>query len=276
VLTDPVPGVIVAGMHRSGTSAVTRTLNLFGLSTSPAQDLIGPGLGNERGHWESASLTGCNDRLLGAVGATWDRPPAAGGRWLAEPAVQALKPLCATTFQRVHAESGWVWKDPRVCLTLDLWLELIQRPAIVLVLRHPADIAQSLRRRNGITLNHGVTLWERYLRDVLRGIRGLPVLVMWFDDLIDDTESSLDDLSALLSAVRLGAPDAPRQEMRANLESGLRHQRRSSAADRGLLTFEQSKLLALLRGIAGFHQAFPELDLPAESVFSSLLVPSAR
>lgn len=258
-------GVIVLGMHRSGTSAVTRTLNLFGLSASAAEDLIGPGPGNERGHWESESLMQCNERLLGAVGASWYRPPAAGGLWLRRPEVQALKPLCRAAFERAHPTPGWVWKDPRTCLTLDFWLDLVQRPALVLVLRHPVDIAQSLQHRNGIPLQYGVALWEHYIREVLRGIRGHPVLVIRFDDLIDETDATLDGIGAMLSAVNVGNLESDRGEIHRNLERGLRHHARTAGTGPDMLAQEQLELLSVVQGISGFHPVFPALDLPAES-----------
>ena len=52
-------GVYVLGMHRSGTSAVTRVINLMGLQLGDATDLIRAG-DNPSGHWESARLTAVN------------------------------------------------------------------------------------------------------------------------------------------------------------------------------------------------------------------------
>ena len=51
-------GVYVIGMHRSGTSAVTRVVDLLGVPLGDAADLIG-GLpqSNPAGHWESTRLT---------------------------------------------------------------------------------------------------------------------------------------------------------------------------------------------------------------------------
>jgi len=50
-------------MHRSGTSAVTRTLNLM----AAAPD-------NAAGFWESADIMAVHDRFLAAIGSAWDDP----------------------------------------------------------------------------------------------------------------------------------------------------------------------------------------------------------
>ena len=54
-------GVFVLGMHRSGTSAVTRLISLLGLGTPPEEDLVQPTDENPKGFWESESLVAFND-----------------------------------------------------------------------------------------------------------------------------------------------------------------------------------------------------------------------
>src|SRR5712671_3764877 len=73
--------VIVAGMHRSGTSAVSRVVNLLGADI--ASDLMPaiPG-NNDRGFWESLQVMGVHDRLLGALGLAWDDPSPLPAGWL--------------------------------------------------------------------------------------------------------------------------------------------------------------------------------------------------
>ena len=60
--TLPRTAILVCGMHRSGTSALTRLLNLLGASL-PA-DLYPAGPGNELGHWEPADSGPLHDAML--------------------------------------------------------------------------------------------------------------------------------------------------------------------------------------------------------------------
>jgi hypothetical protein len=62
-------GLLVLGMHRSGTSAVTRVLNLLGCAL--ADNLVGPSDGNETGHWESLAALELNDAILASAGSHW-------------------------------------------------------------------------------------------------------------------------------------------------------------------------------------------------------------
>src|ERR1700686_4834744 len=70
-------GVVVLGMHRSGTSAATRLVNVLGPATcAPAEMVRGPW--NPSGHFESRSLMHLNNALLTQMGRTWWYPPPAG------------------------------------------------------------------------------------------------------------------------------------------------------------------------------------------------------
>ena len=54
--------IIVAGMHRSGTSAMARMLSLAGASLP--ERLMPPGPANPEGHWEPLDVTILNDEIF--------------------------------------------------------------------------------------------------------------------------------------------------------------------------------------------------------------------
>ena len=61
--------VIVLGMHRSGTSALTRVLNLLGCGIPKT---IMPGNeGNVTGHWESKAIYEINESILASAASSW-------------------------------------------------------------------------------------------------------------------------------------------------------------------------------------------------------------
>jgi hypothetical protein len=68
-------GVVILGMHRSGTSLVTRLVSLLGLALCREDDLLAGRKANPRGHWESNSMLAFNDRLLEELDASWFCPP---------------------------------------------------------------------------------------------------------------------------------------------------------------------------------------------------------
>ncbi len=58
--------ILVTGMHRSGTSALARTLSLMGAALP--DELVPPNPGNPDGHWEPQGMVDLNDRMLADAG----------------------------------------------------------------------------------------------------------------------------------------------------------------------------------------------------------------
>ena len=62
--------VVVLGMHRSGTSALTRVLNRLGVDIG--NRLLPPFAGNESGFWEHRDIIETHESLLAELGSSWD------------------------------------------------------------------------------------------------------------------------------------------------------------------------------------------------------------
>ena len=185
-MTGLAEGLLVLGMHRTGTSAATRLVNLLGLALCEPDDLIKALGGNPKGHWESRSLVICNNQLLNQMDRGWWYPPRSGQAYELDFAkITVADEEARAVFDRVHPESPWVWKDPRTCVLLPYWRRALARPvAALVVFRTPLEVGDSLLRRNHIPLPAGVAMWERHYRLVLEHARGMPVHVARYHDLV--------------------------------------------------------------------------------------------
>jgi len=250
-------GVLVVGMHRSGTSAVARVLNLLGLPLCEASDLMPHVNGNPTGHWESLTLMRLNERLLAELGAQWNSVPDIGGpvaRWhgLARHAAEARG-----TFLRLHPTATWVWKDPRLCVLLPFWRTVLAcDPPIVLVLRHPLEVAASLAKRDRVPQWQTLLLWERSLRHALLGCAGAPVYVIHYPQLLADPVGTSHRLASFLQAA--GLPVRRDDDAVLDfLDPRLRHtvvQPYETAA----LSDTQERMLRILLSIDGPYERFDE------------------
>jgi hypothetical protein len=83
--------ICVLGMHRSGTSAITRTLNLLGLCLGPAEHLLRPASDNPKGFWEHERLVSINKEILARLGASAMEPPVFGLGWEKAAALEDLR-----------------------------------------------------------------------------------------------------------------------------------------------------------------------------------------
>jgi hypothetical protein len=194
----------VAGMHRSGTSATTRVLNLLGASLGPEAALMPAQPDNRTGFWEPLALARFNERLLRAYGGSWSDPPRFRAGWADDPDVEPWIEEASRLLSDVVSDRADVHavKDPRLSLTLPLWLR-VRRPArVVLPLREPSAVCQSLERRNGIDHRTSAALWVRYVSSVLDAVPD--PLVVYYRSLLTDTDAVIEELCAALD---LPAPD---------------------------------------------------------------------
>jgi GT2 family glycosyltransferase/glycosyltransferase involved in cell wall biosynthesis len=189
--------IIVLGMHRSGTSATARLINLMGASVGHP-DLIGrPAQDNAKGFWERSDVRDLNDRLLARNSASWDDPTVAG--LSVDPAPEDATELANIIFA-LDADRPWVVKDPRLCLTFPIWRPLLEAPVCVFPLRHPEEVAGSLRERNGFPATLSLALWERYTLSAIASARGLPVIWVDYSRLVAQPEAFTTTMHADLQA----------------------------------------------------------------------------
>jgi hypothetical protein len=182
--------VIVAGMHRSGTSATTRVINLLGADI--ASDLL-PSIrdNNDRGFWESATTYSLHDRLFAALGSAWDDPYPLVDGWLETDAARAAKRAILDHIDQEFAGSKmFVVKDPRVSKLLPLWLqaldELSVEPVVVIPFRNPLEVAASLERRDGLPLAQSLLIYIQGNLEAERASRGRRRVFQLYDGLVSD------------------------------------------------------------------------------------------
>jgi len=264
--TNAFSGVVILGMHRSGTSLVTRLVSLLGLAVCRDDDLLVGRKGNPRGHWESMSLLALNSRLLDELGGTWFCPPLLGSqelsRMLDRHAADALARL-----QGAHPERPWVWKDPRTCVLLAFWSAVLeQRAAYVLVVRHPLEVCDSLARRNGCTELLGLALWERYTRQAMLGAAGRPMMVCTYDEVLADPLAWCERLVAFLDELGSPAGAVDQSVAEAFAMDGLRHSRQSWTELRpGPLISAEQAALAEAASVSTTQTSYVPPALPPET-----------
>ncbi|HSD17989.1 MAG TPA: glycosyltransferase [Thermomonas sp.] len=222
--TTPV-ALLVLGMHRSGTSALTRVLNLLGASLG--DDLMPPGDDNPLGFWEHQGIVSVHETLLAALGRRWDDPRPMPDGWLeSEPARGAGEAIAAIVRRDFAGEQLWAVKDPRLCRLMPLWRRVLAdlgiEPRVVLVSRHPQEVAGSLMRRDGLPIAIGELLWARYLLEAVRGSEGCRRGMVAYDDLLADWTGTVRGLNQAL-ALDLVANAGVASDIQSFLSPQLRH-----------------------------------------------------
>lgn len=182
--TVPAKIVIVLGMHRSGTSCLTGSLQLAGLDLG---EFSAWNPHNLKGNRENAEVMTLNESILAANGGSWDAPPHTV-RWQPEHQHEARRILA-----RYAAAPAWGFKDPRTLLTLDGWLALGIEPDYIGIFRHPMAVAASLMQRSAdaMDLPKALALWYEYNQQLLQRYQKQPFPLLCFDWSEDDFHAAL-------------------------------------------------------------------------------------
>jgi len=194
-------GLLVLGMHRSGTSALTRLLNLHGAHLG--DDLLPAGHDNPSGFWELREAVAIHERLLAGLGMAWDDPRALPAAWVGtDAASRATEEIGALIDQTFAGQALWGVKDPRLCRFVPVWSRAMRErgiePHAILVARHPAEVANSLQARDGLPAPVGNLLWARYLVDAMAGSEGMPRTLLRYSDLLQDWRAAIAGIEQAL------------------------------------------------------------------------------
>lgn len=198
-------GILVLGMHRSGTSAIAGALGRCGVELGG--NLIAPAADNPLGYFEHADAVVANEVLLDALDRAWDDVRALPAGWMSTAAADAARQSVRGLLAPLAAHPVWAIKDPRMCRLLPLWLPLLAEhdiePVGVLALRHPHAVAASLATRDGTPRRIACIAW---LRHMLEAAAHAPerTSVLRYDDLVADPVAAMQGL-----AKRLALPIQP-------------------------------------------------------------------
>lgn len=185
--------VVVVGMHRSGTSAMTRTLALLGASL-PKRLMPAVKDNNEAGFWEPQAIADLNDEILQAQDSDWDDVFAFRqhhylsnfDRFYAGRAVELLE-------QEFDGAEVIVLKDPRISVLTNFWDRALREAGYsthyVIMVRNPLEVAESLRGRDGFPREKSLLLWSSYMVAVERDTRNRDRIFISYDQLINDWRS---------------------------------------------------------------------------------------
>ena len=225
--------IIVLGMHRSGTSALTWLLGQLGAKLP--DDAIDAHADNARGYFESVGLVRADDQVLRVGRSSWFDPRSLDLSRLWESAIRSRKDRIREAIER-----GWgaapllAIKDPRQCRFVPLVAEVLAemgiQPRAALMLRSPADIARSLESRDGTSPAYAHLLWLRHMIDAERATRGMPRAILSYDAMLDDWRGAMSKLAPLAGRDLWQADEEQAEAIAAFLDPGLRHHRADAAA----------------------------------------------
>jgi glycosyltransferase involved in cell wall biosynthesis len=224
--------LVVLGMHRSGTSMLSGILGLLG-GGMPSKP-IKPGPDNPTGFWEPESVVDAHEELLKELNLLGHIPinEPIGGRdvvdWLrAAGTLDAWIDRLNGYIESDFADQPMiVIKDPRMCRLMPLWSLVFERaeiePIAVLPFRHPAEVAGSLHKRNGLDFGRSMWMWMDHVLRAEFDTRSMPRAVVRYADLLTDWRTQIEEIDSSLN-LGLDLGDDAQSKVDEFVSNDLRH-----------------------------------------------------
>jgi hypothetical protein len=187
--------IVVAGMHRSGTSAIARGLQVLGIPLG--QNLLSAQFDNPTGFWEDRDVVDINDTLLSNVGEQYD---SLGPLPEIDVADESIRPLFLQAIQLIAermAENNGIWgvKDPRLSRLLPFWKQVFRHCNVevcyILAIRNPLSVIDSLAKRNGFEPEKSYMLWLVHVINSLSDTSNCNRIIVDYDKLMQQPEREL-------------------------------------------------------------------------------------
>lgn len=208
--------IIVLGPHRSGTSLLTRLINMMGAYFGVGAASIGFNHENPKGFWERRDVIDVNEDILTHKACTWEQLAS----WKMEelPTKKSFKELdeidhkIKNILLELDANRPWVMKDPRLCLTFPYWKRHLEVPVLVNMTRDPLEVALSLKARNGFSLPHGLAIWEYYALGMVNAARSMPVIHVGHREILSNPYGAVKTILEKLQKAGVDGLRLPKQE----------------------------------------------------------------
>lgn len=227
------PGVIILGMHRSGTSIVGGLMNKMGLNAGGP--LIHAAEDNAKGFFERIDVVLQNDYLMKKQGVHY------GFHMFKYDHLTAIKDILnddgslfregkkGLNFLNNPQNYPWMLKDPRLCVTFRTWLPFLNFvPAILFTYRHPLDVALSLKKREfeRFAISKTLKLWYVYNRRAIEQSHDLCRITTSHRLVMAQPVVELDRIFMELKACGVHVPiKLDKSEIISFLDSNLQHGR---------------------------------------------------
>lgn len=211
-------------MHRSGTSAFSRSTAAFGARFGDT--LIGPREDNPKGFWEDSDIDKLHRGMLEELGVAWNRlTPLTREDLLKLEKEGFITRADALLRSKIKQGGLFAFKYPPMAKFYPFWSLVLARGGFhfrqLLAIRHPLSVARSLAKRDGLDKEYACLLFLAHVLPVLPGLQPGVSVVADYDRLISNPER---EVRRIASHLHLEVNDQALHEYCSDFVSpGLRH-----------------------------------------------------
>ncbi|OQW93086.1 MAG: hypothetical protein BWK79_13000 [Beggiatoa sp. IS2] len=225
---------LILGMHRSGTSALIRVLNLLGIDIG--SQLIPANPANEKGFWELIAIARANEEILQSLHSAWFNPLPLPEQWWQSPLLFWWRRYLTQIIQQNFSKSPlWGIKDPRLCRLLPLWIPLIEELGnpikSVIIIRHPEEVVASLQARDQLPRHLSLWLWLTYTLEAEYYSRSYPRVFITYQELLQNWQKTVKKIANTLKLTWPNAINSVQSAIDEFLTNELKHHHITTIVD---------------------------------------------
>lgn len=196
--------ILIIGVGRSGTSALTRVLSLCGCALP--QRLVGAMEINQKGSWEPVDIWKMNHKFMMQHGTQYTDPTLRlqEAQLDAHESEEYIRSVQTCLVERSDEPGPLLIKQPDITEFMELWIEAARRVSVklkvIIPIRHPSEVFSSMASAHwlkSIELSNSFWLKRNLLAE--RHSRNLPRLFVDYANLMSDWRNEVGRVSRILS-----------------------------------------------------------------------------
>jgi hypothetical protein len=218
--------IIILGMHRSGTSALTGVLGLLGIGLG--LNLMKPTEENPKGYFENQEVNEINEAILWQVDSSWHDLFPLQKDWWKQEGISAFREKALKLIQmEFTGVDTFCIKDPRMCVLFPFWNSIFEelgtKLSYIIPVRNPTEVGDSLKRRHGLSIQKGIILWMNHILNAEFYSRSGPRSFVFFEQLLKNPEKTINRISKALGINFPKTWQEAKNDIEEFLEPSLKH-----------------------------------------------------
>lgn len=194
--------LMVLGMHRSGTSALSGLISDSGVSFG--SKLLKGNKFNEKGYFEDKTFFTLNKKMLFNAGYSWDSLEELNFARFKNIKQAIYRSKLRKEIKRLANDGDVVGiKDPRNSILLPIWKKILNNKKYdvyyIITARHPAEVALSHKKRDGFSINKGLKLWLNYNQAIIKYSADEKCFYTSFVDAINSPNDLIKNLGSFIN-----------------------------------------------------------------------------
>ena len=216
--------ILILGMHRSGTSALSGTLNL--LDVYLGNNLMAGREENPKGFFENVEICKVNESLLSRIQSNVhdDFYNPIKLKDIQDCDLECLKQALINQFKYSQI---FAIKDPRIGYLLPVYIQALESidvdVKIIIPFRNPLEVARSLNKRNGFSIEKGLLHWAYHILTSEFFSRDLQRVFTCFDELVQSPQTVIKQIDQKLKLNLNSKYNAKKDQIADFLTPGLKH-----------------------------------------------------